>query len=32
VQAASRVWDHPDNLPTDEELDTPEKWLLRVDP
>jgi uncharacterized protein (DUF2342 family) len=32
VQAASRVWDHPDNLPTDEELDTPEKWILRVDP
>jgi uncharacterized protein (DUF2342 family) len=32
VPAASKVWDHPDNLPTDEELDTPEKWLLRVDP
>jgi uncharacterized protein (DUF2342 family) len=32
VPAASRVWDHPDNLPTDEELDTPEKWILRVDP
>jgi uncharacterized protein (DUF2342 family) len=32
LPAASRVWDHPDNLPTDDELDHPERWLARVDP
>ncbi|ELZ99277.1 zinc-dependent metalloprotease [Haloferax sulfurifontis] len=32
VAAASRVWDHPENLPTDAELDAPERWLTRVSP
>ena len=32
VAAASAVWDRPENLPTDFELDHPEKWLVRVDP
>jgi uncharacterized protein (DUF2342 family) len=31
VAAASRVWDRPENLPTDEELDHPRRWLARVD-
>jgi uncharacterized protein (DUF2342 family) len=30
VAAATRVWDRPENLPTDEELDDPERWLARV--
>ena len=30
VAAASRVWDHPANLPTDDELDHPGQWLRRV--
>ena len=30
VEAASRVWDRPENLPTDAELDAPERWLARV--
>jgi uncharacterized protein (DUF2342 family) len=30
VEGASVVWDHPDNLPTDEELDDPGAWLRRV--
>jgi uncharacterized protein (DUF2342 family) len=30
VAAASAVWDHPANLPTDEELDDPDAWLRRV--
>jgi uncharacterized protein (DUF2342 family) len=32
VAAAGRVWDRPENLPTDEELDDPARWLRRVDP
>ncbi|WP_410767104.1 zinc-dependent metalloprotease [Haloferax sp. DFSO60] len=32
VAAASRVWDHPENLPTDDELDVPERWIARVSP
>ena len=31
VAAAAAVWDRPENLPTDEELDDPEAWLSRVD-
>jgi uncharacterized protein (DUF2342 family) len=30
VDAASAVWDHPANLPTDAELDHPRRWLRRV--
>jgi uncharacterized protein (DUF2342 family) len=30
VAAASKVWEHPDNLPTDDELDHPERWMRRV--
>lgn len=32
VGAAGAVWEAPENLPTDAELDHPEAWLLRVDP
>ena len=32
VAAAGRVWDHPENLPSNEELDNPGQWLARVDP
>ncbi len=31
LEAAGRVWDHPDNLPTQDELDSPGMWLGRVD-
>ncbi|QCJ46531.1 MULTISPECIES: zinc-dependent metalloprotease [Haloprofundus] len=31
VAAASKVWEKPENLPTDEELDDPGLWLARVD-
>jgi uncharacterized protein (DUF2342 family) len=30
LEAASRVWDRPENLPSDSELDDPERWLARV--
>jgi uncharacterized protein (DUF2342 family) len=30
VEAASVVWTDPDLLPTDEEIEQPEKWLARV--
>jgi uncharacterized protein (DUF2342 family) len=30
IETASRVWDAPDNLPSDEELDDPAAWLRRV--
>jgi uncharacterized protein (DUF2342 family) len=30
LEGASAVWNHPDNLPTDAELDHPERWLARV--
>ncbi|GAB3418534.1 zinc-dependent metalloprotease [Haloparvum alkalitolerans] len=32
LAAAGAVWERPENLPTDAELDHPETWLLRVDP
>ena len=32
VEGASAVWDAPKNLPTNEELDDPAKWLARVNP
>jgi uncharacterized protein (DUF2342 family) len=31
VEAAGRVWDAPEYLPTDEEIDDPALWLARVD-
>ena len=31
LTGASAVWDRPENLPTDAELDAPERWLARVD-
>jgi uncharacterized protein (DUF2342 family) len=30
VQTAAIVWEQPDNLPTDEELDDPSLWLSRM--
>lgn len=30
IEGASVVWDRPENLPSDAELDSPEKWLARV--
>jgi len=30
VDGAGRVWNRPENLPTDEELDDPSRWLARV--
>jgi len=30
VAGAAAVWERPENLPTDEELDAPEAWLRRV--
>jgi uncharacterized protein (DUF2342 family) len=30
VAGAGVVWDRPENLPTDDELDHPERWLDRV--
>jgi len=31
IAAASTVWERPENLPTGEEIETPELWLQRVD-
>ena len=31
VAGASAVWDRPENLPTDAELDDPQRWLARVE-
>ncbi|EMA51626.1 zinc-dependent metalloprotease [Halococcus thailandensis] len=31
IETASLVWDAPENLPSDDELDAPETWLVRVD-
>ena len=30
IDGASAVWERPENLPTDAELDAPERWLARV--
>jgi uncharacterized protein (DUF2342 family) len=30
IEAAGRVWEQPDNLPTDEEFDDPGRWVTRV--
>ncbi|MFB6101085.1 MAG: zinc-dependent metalloprotease [Haloplanus sp.] len=30
LEGASAVWERPENLPTDAELDDPEQWLARV--
>ena len=32
VAAAGRVWDSPETLPTDEEIETPRLWIQRVNP
>ena len=32
VEAAAAVWEAPENLPTNHELDDPRAWLFRVDP
>ncbi|UPV74734.1 zinc-dependent metalloprotease [Halorussus limi] len=32
IEGATVVWDRPENLPTDAELDDPEQWLARVNP
>ncbi|MFC6771567.1 zinc-dependent metalloprotease, partial [Halorubrum pallidum] len=32
IEAASAVWNGPQNLPTDAEIDDPAAWLTRVDP
>ena len=32
VAAAAAVWERPENLPTDAELDNPVEWLARVEP
>jgi uncharacterized protein (DUF2342 family) len=32
IEGASAVWDRPENLPTDAELDDPGRWLVRVNP
>ena len=32
VAAAGRVWDSPDTLPTEDEIETPTLWIDRVDP
>jgi len=31
LDTASRVWDHPENLPSHDELDTPGLWLQRIE-
>ena len=31
VAYAARVWESPDHLPTDEEIDDPARWLARMD-
>ncbi|WP_158056161.1 zinc-dependent metalloprotease [Halorussus halophilus] len=32
LSGASAVWDRPENLPTDAELDDPQQWVARVNP
>jgi uncharacterized protein (DUF2342 family) len=31
IEAAGLVWESPDTLPTDEELDNPESWIARIE-
>ncbi|WP_266077939.1 zinc-dependent metalloprotease [Haladaptatus caseinilyticus] len=31
IETATRVWESPENLPTDDELDHPERWLTRIE-
>ncbi|WP_115863052.1 zinc-dependent metalloprotease [Halorussus litoreus] len=31
IEGASAVWDRPENLPTDDEIDDPATWLRRVE-
>lgn len=30
MKTAAVVWESPDNLPTDDELDNPVRWLRRM--
>ena len=32
IEAAGVVWERPENLPTNDELDVPARWVRRVDP
>ncbi|WP_135303009.1 zinc-dependent metalloprotease [Haloarcula amylovorans] len=32
VAAAGRVWDSPETLPTDDEIENPSLWIRRIDP
>jgi putative hydrolase len=32
VAAAGRVWESPDHLPTDDEIERPQLWIDRIDP
>ena len=32
IEAASAVWERPENLPTSAEIDDPDAWIARIDP